>query len=224
MLDFISEPALTALVGLIGGIVLGLAARIGRFCTLGAIEDAYSGESTLRLRMWGIAIGVAIICTFTLSAAGLLELDQTLYLSQCWNPAASVAGGLLFGYGMALAGNCGYGALARVGGGDLRSFLIVLIMGIAAYMTLGGPFAEVRLWIFGSPSPATSMPSLAQGLSDLTSLGMNSAGIALGATLVLLTCLSRNVRTSSSYIIWGAIVAKKVVLTAAKRAHHKRPL
>jgi uncharacterized membrane protein YedE/YeeE len=206
MLDFISEPALTALVGLIGGIVLGLAARIGRFCTLGAIEDAYSGESTLRLRMWGIAIGVAIICTFTLSAAGLLELDQTLYLSQCWNPAASVAGGLLFGYGMALAGNCGYGALARVGGGDLRSFLIVLIMGIAAYMTLGGPFAEVRLWIFGSPSPATSMPSLAQGLSDLTSLGMNSAGIALGATLVLLTCLSRNVRTSSSYIIWGAIV------------------
>jgi uncharacterized protein len=32
---------------------------------------------------------------------------------------------------MALAGNCGFGALARLGGGDLRAFVIVVVMGIA---------------------------------------------------------------------------------------------
>ena len=121
MLDLFPEPILVALVGLAGGVLLGLAARIGRFCTLGAIEDLFYGESTLRLRMWGIAIGLSVIGTFSLSAAGLLDLSQTLYLSRQWNPLESIFGGLLFGYGMALAGNCGYGALARVGGGDLRA-------------------------------------------------------------------------------------------------------
>ena len=211
MLDFISEPALTALVGLVGGMALGLAARIGRFCTLGAIEDVYYGESTLRLRMWGIAIGVAIIGTFALSAADLLDLSQTLYLSQRWNPLASVAGGLMFGYGMALAGNCGFGALARVGGGDLRAFLIVLIMGISAYMTLGGPFAELRLWIFGGPEATLSGPSIAQGLSNLTNLSVNSIGISIGAALLLLTGLNRELRISSSSIIWGAVVGLAIV-------------
>ena len=41
--------------------VLGLAARLGRFCTLGAIEDVLYGQSDHRLRMWGVAIGIAII-------------------------------------------------------------------------------------------------------------------------------------------------------------------
>ena len=36
----ISDGAFVALVAAIGGIALGLAARLGRFCTLGAIEDA----------------------------------------------------------------------------------------------------------------------------------------------------------------------------------------
>ena len=129
MFDLFSEPVWVALIGMFGGILLGLAARIGRFCTLGAIEDLYYGENPLRLRMWGIAIGVAVMGTFGLAASGLLDLDQTLYLGRAWNPVASITGGLLFGYGMALAGNCGYGALARMGGGDLRSFLIVMVMG-----------------------------------------------------------------------------------------------
>ena len=39
MFDNIADTTLVALIGLLGGVVLGLAARLGRFCTLGAIED-----------------------------------------------------------------------------------------------------------------------------------------------------------------------------------------
>ena len=60
MLETLGEPTAAALAGLIGGIMLGLAARLGRFCTLGAIEDTLYANDTRRLRMWGIAIGVAI--------------------------------------------------------------------------------------------------------------------------------------------------------------------
>ncbi|MEP2029400.1 MAG: YeeE/YedE family protein [Paracoccaceae bacterium] len=211
MLDAFPEPVQVAFVGLIGGILLGLAARIGRFCTLGAIEDLFYGENTLRLRMWGIAIGVAVIGTFALSAGGLLDLQQTLYLSRDWNPLASIFGGLVFGYGMALAGNCGYGALARVGGGDLRSLLIVLIMGISAYVTLGGPLSALRIFVFGGAEQSTSFPTLAHAAAELTGLPLNMTGIVIGGFILVLTVLNRSLRNSVSHIIWGAVAGLAIV-------------
>lgn len=211
MLDFISEPTALALVGLVGGILLGLAARMGRFCTLGAIEDLMYGENTLRLRMWGIAIGVAIIGTFGLSALGLLDLSQTLYMVRGWNPYESIFGGLLFGYGMALAGNCGYGALARLGGGDLRSLLIVLVMGIAAYVTLGGLLSGLRLAVFGAPLPSDQSQSIAEAAATLSGLGVETAGILIGVLFILLTLTHRGMRTSPSYVIWGAVAGVAIV-------------
>jgi uncharacterized membrane protein YedE/YeeE len=211
MLDLVSEPVLVSLVGLIGGILLGLAARVGRFCTLGAIEDLYYGENPLRLRTWGIAIGVSVIGTFALSAFGLLDLQQTLYMSRRWNPLESIFGGLIFGYGMALAGNCGYGALARAGGGDLRSLLIVLIMGISAYVTLGGPLSGLRIWIFGDTEQSATMPSVAHALSQAGGTSIESAGITLGCAILITTLFSRSMRRSPSHILWGAVAGIAIV-------------
>jgi uncharacterized membrane protein YedE/YeeE len=211
MLDVISEPVLVALVGFVGGILLGLAARIGRFCTLGAIEDLYYGENTLRLRMWGVAIGVSIIGTFGLSAVGVLDLDQTLYLGRTWNPLTNIFGGLVFGYGMALAGNCGYGALARVGGGDLRSLLIVLIMGISAYVTLGGPLSTLRINTFGAAEQSSDVSTYAHSFAEFTGLNVEVAGIAIGIVILVLTLLNRNMWTSPSYIFWGAVAGAAII-------------
>jgi uncharacterized protein len=211
MLDLMSEPVLVALVGLFGGVLLGLAARIGRFCTLGAIEDLYYGENTLRFRMWGIAIGVAIVGTFGLSAAGWLELDQTLYLSRKWNPFESIIGGLIFGYGMALAGNCGYGALARVGGGDLRSLLIVLIMGISAYMTLGGPFSSLRVWIFGGSEEAANFPTFAHNLAQLSGASLEIVGIVVGCIVLAVTLANKELRHAFGHVFWGGVAGLAII-------------
>lgn len=209
--DVISEETMVALVGLFGGVLLGLAARMGRFCTLGAIEDLFYGENTLRLRMWGVAIGVSVIGTFALSATGLLDLKQTLYLGRSWNPFANIIGGLLFGYGMALAGNCGYGALARVGGGDLRSLLIVLIMGISAYVTLGGPLSSLRIWAFGATEDVSEFSTLAHLAARVSGLQAELCGIVIGCLILALTLLNRDLRRSPSYIFWGAIAGLAIV-------------
>jgi uncharacterized membrane protein YedE/YeeE len=209
--DMISDAGLVAMVGLFGGILLGLAARIGRFCTLGAIEDLYYGEKTLRLRMWGIAIGVSVVGTFGLSLTGLLDLQQTLYLVRSWNPLANIFGGLVFGYGMALAGNCGYGALARVGGGDLRSLLIVLIMGISAYVTLGGPLSSVRIWAFGITEDVAGLATFAQSLAQISGSSVEISGIAIGMGILCLTLLNGNLRREPSYIFGGAIAGLAIV-------------
>lgn len=211
MADMISDAGLVALIGGFGGILLGLAARIGRFCTLGAIEDLYYGENTLRLRMWGIAIGVAVIGTFSLSATGLLTLSETLYIARNWNPFASALGGLIFGYGMALAGNCGYGALARLGGGDLRSLLIVLVMGISAYVTLGGPLSSLRIWAFGGPAEPSGIASFAHLAEQLSGLNADLCGIVIGVLILAVTLMHRDLRRAPSYVIWGGVAGLAIV-------------
>lgn len=215
MLDMIGEGNAAALVGLLGGIMLGLAARLGRFCTLGAIEDYYYGNNDLRLRMWGVAIGVAVLGSFGLMGAGLLDAGETIYLGFAFAPIGSIVGGLMFGYGMALAGNCGYGALARLGGGDLRNFVIVLVMGISAYATISGPLAWLRVQLFDQSPTTGDLPGIAHSLGGLTGLSPVLVGCVIGAAILVFAVAPSRMRSKPAYIGWGAVVGASVVISWA---------
>ncbi len=213
MYDWISDANLAALFGLIGGLFLGLAARVGRFCTLGAIEDMLYAGSSLRMRMWGIAIGIAMFGTFALNGLGLFSLEGAIYLQLEWNPLASIIGGLLFGYGMALSGNCGYGALARLGGGDLRSFVIVLVMGLSAYVAISGPLAHLRIFLFPEVAAEPSaLPSLASLISGWSSIPVPALGMATGAILFAAMFTSADMRRAYKEIFWATMAGLAVVV------------
>lgn len=210
MLDTIGEPLAIALVGLFGGVLLGLAARIGRFCTLGAIEDALYGGDSRRLRMWALAIGLSVLGTFLARDAGLATPEASIYLGLAWSPLASILGGLMFGYGMALAGNCGYGALARLGGGDFRSFLIVLVMGLAAFATISGPLAYLRAAVFPT-LPADAPAGIAHLMGG--ALGMNPTfpAILIGGALIVIALADRSFRQTPSMLFWSGAIALAIV-------------
>ncbi len=210
MLNGIPEPLLIALIGFGGGALLGLAARLGRFCTLGAIEDYLYQQSDTRLRMWVLAIGVAGMMSFALAGLGALNLSANIYYITPWSPLITVLGGLMFGYGMSLAGNCGFGALARFGGGDLRSFVIVIVMGIAAYVMMSGPLARLRLMATEATTPMLETDSYAQILSQLTGLPLVWAGGALSLLITLLALGSQNFLRDRKAMFWGAIVGVAV--------------
>lgn len=212
MIDTLGEALTGAAIGLAGGLALGLAARLGRFCTLGAIEDALYGANDLRLRMWMLALGVAITGVHLLSLGGPLAPEATFYLRGGWNPLAHLIGGGLFGYGMALAGNCGYGALARLGGGDLRALMIVLVMGVTTHLAISGPLAPLRVALFppdllGQPSP----PALSHGLAQISGLSAGAIGLAIGLGLTLVALLPRRVRASRATVLWGGVVGLAIV-------------
>ncbi|MCF6302233.1 MAG: YeeE/YedE family protein [Devosiaceae bacterium] len=211
MLETIGDANITAIIGLIGGIVLGLAARFGRFCTLGAIEDLLYGENDMRIRMWVIAIGTAITGTFILVAFGWLTPANTVFLSQNWLPLASILGGLMFGYGMAMSGNCGYGALARLGGGDLRSFVIVVSMGLAAYATVSGPLAWIRVYLFPPTQAEGTLPGIAHALQSLSGIPATTIGIAIGLIILVLAMAPARIRHSRSTMFWGIVVGLVIV-------------
>lgn len=61
-------------------------------------------------------------------------------------------GGLLFGVGMTLGSGCGSKTLIRVGGGNLKSLIVVVFMAIAAYMTLRGLFGVFRVGVLEQAS------------------------------------------------------------------------
>ncbi|MEL6618329.1 MAG: YeeE/YedE family protein [Pseudomonadota bacterium] len=211
MLDTLGEANTVALIGLLGGIALGLAARIGRFCTLGAIEDVLYGSDDRRMRMWAIAIGVAIIGTHLAIALDAFDAGQSAYLDRVWNPWATIIGGLMFGYGMALSGNCGYGALARLGGGDLRSFVIVIVMGLSAYFVMSGPLAYARVWLFPVETGATTPQGLGQVFDSALGIPPVATGLMVGGIVIAAGLSSRSMRSSPKHILWGAVVGLAVV-------------
>jgi len=210
VLHSIPEALMGTLIGFAGGILLGLAARIGRFCTLGAIEDALYGQNNNRLRMLGTAIGMAVLLVHLALAQGLISTSNSYPLTVPFTPLLTVFGGLLFGLGMAFSGNCGFGALARLGGGDLRSFVIVLVMGVSAYVTLGGPLSPLRIWLVELLSVQPTTASFSALLSSSTGMPPSYIGLLLGAGVFGFSVWNRAFWEEKGNVIWGALVGLSV--------------
>ncbi len=81
------------------------------------------------MRAWMLAAGVAILATQGLVAARLIAPEQP-DTAIPW--LAILIGGVLFGYGMALAGGCLNRALVRLGAGSFKSLVILVVAGLAA--------------------------------------------------------------------------------------------
>jgi uncharacterized membrane protein YedE/YeeE len=203
---------LAAIAGGLGGIVLGLAARLGRFCTLSAIEDAIFGNDLRRLRMWGLALAVAIACVGVLSITGQVDFSKSFYNTLPLNPAAWIVGGVMFGFGMALCGTCGYGTLARVGGGDLRALFGFLIMGISAYMAIAGPTAHLRVLVLApfALQDGVAFRTLGGLLGDNQSAQL-VVSLVVAALLALWSLGSNTFRKSFRHMFWGLMVGLAVV-------------
>ena len=210
-MDGLPDTTLMALVGLAGGLMLGLAARLGRFCTLGAIEDFLYQNSAIRLRMWFVGIGVAVLGVYALAGVGAVALDDAVYLATGWSPVASILGGLIFGYGMSIAGNCGFGALARSGGGDFRAFVIVIMMGISAYVMLSGPLASTRVALVDGTTLALNDSSLPGLLAQVMGVGPGAIGLALGMLILAAALSSKQFLAAPKSILWGGFVGLAIV-------------
>ncbi|SFC37897.1 hypothetical protein SAMN05216344_115106 [Polaromonas sp. OV174] len=132
-------------VGFILSMIFGAITQRTHFCTMGAVSDIVNMGDWTRMRMWGMAIGVAMIGFFGMAAAGLIDPSKTLYASSRFIWLSALVGGAMFGFGMVLASGCGSKTLVRIGGGSLKSLVVFAVMGIAAFATLKGITAVVRV-------------------------------------------------------------------------------
>src|SRR5512134_1534773 len=118
--------------------IFGAVANKTDFCTMGAVSDWVNMGDSGRMRMWLLAIGVAILGANALHLAGLIDLSKSIYPGPNFTWLSYIVGGLLFGVGMTLGSGCGSKTLIRIGGGNLKSVVVFIVTGIVAYMTLRG--------------------------------------------------------------------------------------
>ncbi len=166
------------LAGLLAGLVMGYFARRHYFCTMSALERRWYADDNIGVRTWAFAILVAILLNQAIVMLGLFDPRDSFYLTPSFGWSGAILGGLAFGFGMALVGTCGFGALVRLGGGSLRGLVVVIVLGLAALATQRGILAVGRVAIvdrqaidlqrIGSPDQTLgSLASAATG-TDLT--------------------------------------------------------
>ena len=126
-------------------VVFGAIAQATHFCTMGAISDVMNIGDWTRARHWLLAIGVAMMGFALLSLSGQIDPSAALYASNRWLWLSTLVGGLMFGIGMVLASGCGNKTLVRIGSGNLKALVVFVVMGIAAFATMKGLTAVVRV-------------------------------------------------------------------------------
>ncbi len=174
MPDLLPPFLLRTLLGLGLGLALGFVARRGRFCAVGAMEDALYQNDTRRMRMWLVAIAVAIAGTQVLMLTSGFDVSKSIYVATRLDWSGLIIGGFLFGLGMTLVGTCGMGSLLRLGGGDLRALVVFLVMAVAAMATLRGFLGLLRIQIV-EPLSITLSGVSSQRLPDLLGLSPGAA-------------------------------------------------
>ena len=212
--------------GFVLAFIFGAVASKSNFCTMGAISDVVNMGHWGRIRMWMLAIAVAIIGANALNFYGLVDLSKSIYLRPNLPWLSLLLGGTLFGIGMTLAGGCVNKNLVRVGGGNLRSLVVLVFVAISAYMTLKGLFGQwrsvyldpvsINLTALGLQNQA--LPTLVAkltGLSDKTTLLATTSVVAFGLLGFVLKDkrLRANMTQVASAVVLGLLVVAGWYLT-----------
>lgn len=126
-------------------VVLGALLRATHFCTMGALSDLVLMQDATRLRQWALAAAVAMLGFAAMHFAGWINPMQTVYASDKLLWLSSLVGGILFGVGMVLGSGCAAKSLVRLGSGNLKSLIVLLVMGVFALATMRGLLATWRV-------------------------------------------------------------------------------
>ncbi len=145
------------------GLIYGAVGLLSGFCLMSSLRGWWAEGDGRLVRTYALAIGVAIVATQLLAARGLVDLGKSIYLQPWFSAPLMFFGGLLFGYGMVMSNGCGSRALVLLGRGNLRSFVVVIVLGIFAEMTLKGLIAPTRITmaqLSQTTAKVTSVPAL----------------------------------------------------------------
>ncbi len=205
-------------------LVMGAVVNKTNFCTMGAVSDWINMGDTGRMRAWILAIAVAVLGVTALEAAGLVNVTGTFppyrQTSLVW--LENVFGGVLFGIGMTLASGCGNKTLIRIGGGNLKSVMVLGVIAVIAYFMIN-PFPDSDKTLYSTlfypwTQPAAVALTTNQDLGAMlfgnqTATGRMVMGAVIGILLLIWAFKSADFRASFDNILGGLVVGL-VVLAA----------
>jgi uncharacterized membrane protein YedE/YeeE len=196
------------------GAVFGVVGNRTHFCTMGAVADIVNIGDWSRMRMWLLAIAVAVLGSATLHASGQIDLGKSIYRTPNFNWLSSVVGGLCFGFGMVFASGCGGKTLIRIGGGNLKSLVVALVLGLVATMTIRGVFGSFRVNVLEAVTihlpGGQDLPALLGALGVAPATALTVCALATGGALLLFVLARRDFLTVDNLL--GGIVTGLLVV------------
>ncbi len=196
------------------GAAFGALSQKTHFCTMGAVADIINMEDWSRMRMWLLAIAIAILGSAALHGAGLIDLGKSIYRTPTLTWLSHLIGGLFFGIGMVLASGCGARTLTRVGAGNLKSLVVFLVLGVTAYMTMRGVLGVLRVNTLDTIAitlpGGQDIPALlaAAGMAPNTALAVGALAIGGG---LLAFCFARRDFITLDNLLGGLAVGIIVI-------------
>ncbi len=209
--------------------IMGAVVHKTNFCTMGAVSDLVNIGDTGRMRAWLFAMATAILGVFALDIMNLIDLSLTQsgetakppYRNPMFMWPRYILGGLIFGIGMTLGSGCGNKTLVRVGGGNIKSIVVLLCMGVAAYFMIFTDFGYNALiqWLqpayidfskFGAQSQDLGSILAAVFTGNAHTLYQFSA-VILAVLLIIFAIKSEDFRGSFDNIFGGLVVGLAVV-------------
>jgi hypothetical protein len=205
-------------------VVLGAVVAKTNFCTMGAVSDWVNMGDSGRMRAWFLAIAVAIAGVALLEMAALMDAGSSRvpYRGALFFWPRYLFGGLMFGVGMTLASGCGNKSLVRLGGGNLKSLLVILVAGAMAYLMTRTDFYAILFHSWMEPiSPDLAKLGIANqslgvilgslfGSSDPSALNAYLA-LVLAFVVVVLLFRSSGFRRSGDQLLSGLVVGLVVI-------------
>lgn len=158
--------------GLLMGLVFGLALEKSRVFEPGVIVGQMQLRNFIMLKVFLSAVATGLVVLAALNGFGLVKLapKATLY-------TADIAGGLILGVGITLAGGCPGTVLAQIGAG-YRDAWATLLGGLCGALAFSYLEPTLRPWIDGGPGKLT--------LDHLVGLPFWQAALPFAALIVLL--------------------------------------
>jgi uncharacterized protein len=202
-------------LGFVLAVALGGLLQRSHFCTMGAISDWVLMQDATRLRQWALALVVAALGMGAMSWAGAVSPLDSLYAVPRFPWLSFLLGGWLFGVGMVLASGCPVKNLVRLGGGNLKSLVVLLVTALAALSMLRGTAGVWRVrWLAPWSAGPESGPFMGQWLAAQTGLGLSQAFLA--AALLVSVCLLAWIVRDRSFFraghAWAAVGVGGILL------------
>ncbi len=170
--------------GLGVGILFGIAARLSAFCLLNGLRGWWHDDDGRHIRTFALALAVALIGSQALQSLGFFDLSQSMYVRTAFSPLLVFFGGALFGIGMVMANGCGARALVLLGGGNLRSLIVLICIAVGGYLTLTGLLAPLRI-LAGQALVLRSNTATLPGLLGQLGFGGTATTWLVIATIVI---------------------------------------
>lgn len=180
--------------GLLVGVLFGFALQRGRFCMNSAFRDIILGKDFTLFKALSVALLVEMIGFSILAFTGTVTLAPKPFM---WG--ANILGGLIFGFGMVLAGGCASGITYRVGEGMMGAVMAVLGFGLAAMMGATGVLNPILKSLQNTKIMTADDKPLT--LANMVGVDLKVAMLALAIVIIVIwaALAMRNKSAAKSY-------------------------